>query len=179
MFSSFLLLLFHQQAHDPGQNRTDNRKSCRPHKPFAEFVFLVDVRFHILGTGDLPGFRVSDPVLVDQQPVDQIHDREDREHLPEAFKETSGSIDGIRAHEDRGKVYRDTQTLKKLTVLPIFSDVSTPHLRSEKDMLSPYCLAMSLSIGCTLDFRTSRSACISLNVLDTNILFILTFLNQV
>ena len=59
-----------------------------------------------------------DPVLIDQETVDQVHDGQDHKALPEPRPEASRAVNQAHADEHIGHIARKAQAPEKRAPLP-------------------------------------------------------------
>ena len=107
--SFYVFELFQDQSHDAGQKCRENRHTDSAQEPFLTFVLHRDIGTKILRAGDNPIPGMSDPITVDQDSVDQVHDRQNHETLPEDGPEASGAVDRADADERVNHISRKAE----------------------------------------------------------------------
>ena len=81
------IALFQYKRHDHGQYSSNERIADQRERPFADQGFPVDVGHQVFCTRNDPCFCLSDPVPVNEQPVEKSFHQQNNADLPETVPE--------------------------------------------------------------------------------------------
>ena len=107
-----------RKEHHHRRDRGDHRQAHRTEQPLFPLGGGIDVGLQVLRAGDGPGLRVSHPVAVHQEPVDEVHHEQYDQQLPEALPEPPRAVDRVHEHQHVGHVAGDTQRLERRLAAP-------------------------------------------------------------
>ena len=96
--------------------RQHRRYDCHAHRaeqPLFLLVFCGDVGLQIFRSGDRPCVRMPHSVTIDQKAVDQIHNGQDDEQLPEARRKAARTVYPIDTDQHIADISGDADGFEK------------------------------------------------------------------